>query len=248
MLNLKKSFSKTSLSSNGTNSHVSEKAKKKSTTKKAYEGPPLEAGSTISRAIPADSISDLIKQHGPNSPQVARAYATNKDSNGASCYIPSPHSYWNVDASMFNLRIGPNYKKNKKKAPSAAALYDLHSFDIIEMPCELDNVEDRFKLPDIPGITDKETGHPDVPPMLVVFCNVPKDQPKLVGNSDNGVSFVSVFCFIISEATLEALKDLDTAPPAIKLFIQWAQRAERDDEFRGRFKAMALLDDAHKLG
>lgn len=123
----------------------------------------------------------------------------------------------------------------------------MHSFDFIDLPSILNNVENKFKVPDIPGITDIETGHPDVPPMVVVMCNLPNEEPSMMKATTDGKCLVSVFYFVISEATLEALKDLENARPAIKLFVEWCKRAETDDIFRGRFKAMAILDDIQKL-
>lgn len=153
-----------------------------------------------------------------------------------------------MNASTFRLRSGQNYKKRKEKSPSGPALYDLYCFDIIDLPCTLNNVEERFEMPDVPGITDLDTGHPDVPPMLVVMCNLPNEEPTMIGNTTDGQCLVSVFYFVISEATLEALKDVENASPAVKLFVEWCKRAETDDAFRGRFKAMAVLDDIQKVG
>jgi hypothetical protein len=36
-----------------------------------------------------------------------------------------PHTWSSCDASSFQLRCGPNYKKNQKKAPSPPAFYEL---------------------------------------------------------------------------------------------------------------------------
>jgi len=211
-------------------------------------GSKINAGSTIPRAPPGAAISSVIEQHGLNSPQVTRAYASTTEADGSPSYVPVPHSYWNVTSSKFSLRSGTNYKKNKEKSPSGEALYDLYCFDFIDLPHTLHNVEDIFEVPDIPGVTDIETGHDAVPPMFVVMTNLPRDEPKMMGNTSDGATIVSVFYYVISEATLEALKDLQNAPPAVKLFVQWCKKSETDAEFRGRFKAMAILDEIKKLG
>ena len=208
----------------------------------------IPAGTTMPRAPPGETVSSVIEKFGLHSQQTARAYASSANPSCDNVYTPIPHSYWNATSSMFRLRSGVNYKKNKEKSPSAAALYDLHSFDIIELPNIMSSVEDRFKVPDIPGVTDIETGHDAVPPMLVVTTNLPSEEPPMIGAKNDGKCFVSVFYFIISEATLEELKDLNSASPAVKLFVEWCMRAETDAEFRGRFKAMAILDDIKKLG
>ena len=205
-------------------------------------------GTTMPRAPPGEAISAVVEKFGLHSQQTARAYASAANSSCDNLYTPIPHSYWNATASMFHLRSGVDYKKNKEKSPSAAALYDLHSFDIVESPNTLSSVEDKFELPDIPGITDIDTGHDAVPPMFVVTTSLPSEEPSMLGSKNDGRCFVAVFYLIISEATLEELKDLKSASPAVKLFVEWCMRAETDAEFRGRFKAMAILDDIKKLG
>ena len=70
-----------------------------------------------------------------------------------------------------------------------------YCFDIIDLP--------------VPGITDLDTGRPDVPPMLVVICNLPNEEPKVIGNNTDGYCLVSMFYFVINEAMLEALKDVE---------------------------------------
>ena len=68
----------------------------------------------------------------------------------------------------------------------------LYCFDIIDLP--------------VPGIIDLDTGRPDVPPMLVVICNLPNEEPKVIGNYTDGYCLVSMFYFVINEAML---KDVD---------------------------------------
>ena len=40
----------------------------------------------------------------------------------------------------------------------------------------------------------------------------------------------------------EHLKNLSTAPPAIKLFAQWCEKAPKDPAWRGRFKVSKKSD------
>jgi hypothetical protein len=45
--------------------------------------------------------------------------------------LQSPnHTWYKCDYRMFNVRIGPNYDRFKKKAPSAAPLYDIFAVDV----------------------------------------------------------------------------------------------------------------------
>ena len=42
-----------------------------------------------------------------------------------------PHSWYDADASAHVLRVGPNYKKHGKKAPSAESLYECVGVEIV---------------------------------------------------------------------------------------------------------------------
>ena len=106
-----------------------------------------------------------------------------------------------MKASIFRLRSGQNCKKRKEKSPSGPALYYLYCFDIIDLP--------------VPGITDLDTGHPDMPPMLVVICNLSNEEPKMIGNNTDGYCLVSVFYFVVNEAMLGVLKDVENTSPAV---------------------------------
>lgn len=169
-----------------------------------------------------------------------------------------PHSYCNVDASKFDLRTGPNYKRKKQKAPSEPALYDLFKFDICKRAnSTLKNANDQFEIPSVP---DLETGHPSVPPMFIVVCNTPLEEPSMMSKEIDGPSYVSVLYFIISDhfrKQLSLLKEQNQqneeetqvkVKPSTKLFVEWCERAENDDAFRGRFKTMAILDNIESLG
>lgn len=203
------------------------------------------AGMTISRAAPlSDSdVAKVISQHGPISVEAARAYAAAPKS---SYDETKPHTYWNIDANLFNLRIGPNYKKNRQKAPSSPALYDLFTMDVVKADGVLKNVADGFRVPKIPGITDAQTGNEYIPPMFVINCWLPAEATGMFNSSTDGPSFVVVLYFVISERTLTELKDFENASPGVKLLSEWCDRAEKDDSFRGRFKAMGSVEDIEK--
>mmetsp|Transcript_16437 Transcript_16437/g.20529 ORF Transcript_16437/g.20529 Transcript_16437/m.20529 type:complete len:329 (+) Transcript_16437:135-1121(+) len=203
-------------------------------------------GSTIPRAPPFGDVADAVEQHGANSPAAVRAMAAVPVKDA---HIPLPHSFWNADASNFELRVGPNYNKKKRKEPSGPALYDLYGMEIVKSEEGiLNEVRDGFEIPDVPGLTDIDTGHPYVPPMIVLNCNLPCEEPDMLKTSSDGPTYIAVIYLVISPSTLEELMDLETASPAVKLFAEWCEKSETDADFRGRFKAMCVLDDVDKLG
>lgn len=198
-------------------------------------------GSTISRSNPVENseLEMKLQNCGANSAEALRAYAA---APTESIQVQS-HSYVQTDASLFNLRIGPNYKRNKQKAPSAPALYDLYSMDFLYDSTPLKNVSDKFKIPSIPGITDVSTGHAHIPPMLVINTWLPGEEPSVFAKNTDGDTYSIPMVFVLSKDTLEQLKDIDTASPGVKLLSEWCRRAESEPDFRGRFKCMGRIED-----
>lgn len=199
-------------------------------------------GSTMPRANPTENSElDLkLQQCSTNSAEALRAYAAAPTES----IQVQPHSYAQTDSTLFNLRVGPNYKRNKQKAPSAPALYDLYSMDFLYDSTALENVTDKFKIPSIPGVTDVPTGHAHIPPLLVINTWLPGDEPSMFAKSTDGGDTYSIpMVFVLSKDTLEQLKDIDTASPGVKLLSEWCRRAETEPEFRGRFKCIGQIED-----
>ena len=159
-----------------------------------------------------------------------------------------PHSYANSDSSIFKLRIGPNYKKNKQKGPSGPALYELHSMDFIYADSALKRTADKFVIPTIPGVTDISTEHSHIPPLLIINTWLPGEEPSLFAKPTDGETYSIPMVFVITKDTLDQLKDLDNASPAVKLWSEWCKRAEGDEGFRGRFKCMGMIEDIDSTG
>ena len=209
----------------------------------------LKAGSTIPRAtVKPDAPSAEVLTKAANTNEVTAEAVAAYAATTASEYDVQPFSYWNVDASIFNLRIGPNYKREKKKAPSGPALFDLYAMDAVQDDCVLKRTEEGFEIPNIPGVTDIDTGCPDVPPMLIVTVNVPTEEPAMFGGEADGPSCIITMYFTIAKHTLEELKNLDTASQGTKLFVEYCRKAGSDEKFRGRFKALAVVEDMETLG
>jgi len=209
----------------------------------------IASASSIKRATSTGTTAEIVQAHGMESNAAIQAW-----SNTNSTYTSIPNSYWNVDYSLFNLRVGPNYKKLKNKEASGPALYNLYAMDIINSSTTLKHVEDCFELPEIPGVTDIDTGHKYMPPMLIIHASIPMEEPSMLSSIYDGPCFVVVFYFVISQDTLKQIQDMnnnekqDVVNPALRLFGSWCEKAETDDVFRGRFKAMAIIDSIEDLG
>lgn len=200
-------------------------------------------GTTIPRSKPERNSELEMKLQScgsVNSMEAIRAFA----SAPVESLQVEPHSYGQTNAPTFNLRVGPNYKKNKQKAPSGPALYDLYSMDFLYDNTPLKNVSDQFRIPVIPGITDVSTGHAHIPPMLVINTWLPGEEPSMFAKSSgDGDTYSIPMVFVLSKNTLEELKDIETASPGVKLLSEWCKRAETEADFRGRFKCMGMIED-----
>ncbi len=208
----------------------------------------VPAGTTLKRAPikKGSKLEEIIQKHGESSIEAMRAYAASSESDYDET---ATHCYWNMKSSEFNLRIGPNYKKNKQKAPSADALYEVAFVDFVRADSVLHNSKDGFKPPVIPGLTDlPTTGHPHIPPMFVVNAWLPSEEPSLLRKTQDGMTYVCIIHYVITQKTLDQLKDFENATPALKLFAQWCKNAEDDFDFRSRLKFMGAVVDIEKLG
>jgi len=195
-----------------------------------------QSGTTIPRAPPKKNteLDKVLQTHEANSAEAIQAFASAPTDD----IEIQPHSYANTDASTFHLRIGPNYKKNKQKSPSAPALYDLVSMDFLYADTALKNTSDRFQIPSIPGVTDISTGHAHIPPMLIINTWLPGEEPSMFAKNTDGETYSIPMIFVLSKDTLEELKDINTASPGVKLLSEWCRRAESEDDFRGRVSSI----------
>jgi len=193
--------------------------------------------------IKADIKTPLLEAIAIQKPRVKMMLGSTMPRSNPDSFQIQPHSYRQTDAPLFNLRVGPNYKRNKQKAPSGPALYDLYSMDFLYDSTALKNVSDKFKIPSVPGITDVSTGHAHIPPMLVINTWLPGEEPSVFAKTTDGDTYSIPMVFVLSKDTLEELKDIDNASPGVKLLSEWCRRAETEPEFRGRFKCMGQIED-----
>lgn len=70
----------------------------------------------------------------------------------------------------------------------------------------------------------------------------------MFGGDADGSSCIVILYFTIAKHTLEELKNLDTASPAVKLFVEYCRKAGTDEAFRSRMKTLAVVEEMEKLG
>mmetsp|Transcript_4686 Transcript_4686/g.9415 ORF Transcript_4686/g.9415 Transcript_4686/m.9415 type:complete len:363 (+) Transcript_4686:14-1102(+) len=151
-------------------------------------------------------------------------------------------------ADMFRLRVGPNYRRNGKKEPSGAALYDLVAVDICRSTKgKMEETFDYFK----PVLGETGVAGSNIPYSFVVTANLPVEEPSMFSTPGTGPSFVIVFHFTASPTLLEGVKGISSgkgATPAVKLLDAWCRDSAKDSACMGRFKAMCMIDDIEKQG
>ncbi len=159
--------------------------------------------------------------------------------------LSPPHTWSRIDSSDFNVRA-PFYSKQKKKEPSRPALYEPFAVDIFCSHQRIDHAAEKFALPE--ELTSIDTGHPDVPPVMVVQIQIPLEEPSLFNPVSDGPGWSIMMYLRITEKTLEELKDIKTASPAVKLWTRWCSEAMTVDDLRKRFKFIASCSNLTELG
>jgi hypothetical protein len=165
-----------------------------------------------------------------------------------------------VDASLFNLRIGPNYSRTGAKAPSGPSIYKLAGVDLVRAT---GTVVDPAAYYDLQVPTTAAVSDLGVPMCFVVNCNLPTEAPSMFGGDTGDKPVINiVFHFVLSDSAVEAFKEAFkeaskngppvaeplVAEPHLRLLKQWCSVAPNDRQFMGRFKAMCVVDEIEKLG
>ncbi|KAG6951964.1 hypothetical protein JG688_00013499 [Phytophthora aleatoria] len=165
-----------------------------------------------------------------------------KISAGASLRMCAPASveivsgsWTQIDATRFNVRQGPNYRKTKLKAASATALLELVAVDVYQSDLKADNVGSIVDL----SALKPETGNLD---LFIVNCQVPSYQPSnpLWGEKQgDGPGFNFITYFAIPPAIREML-DAPGEPSlqAVRLLKDFMKPQSWVSE---RFKAIGIV-------
>ena len=162
------------------------------------------------------------------------------------------HCWAECSASTFSTRIGPNYAKNKQKAPSLGSLMELVGVDLVRTPSRIDDIGSKVTLPDaFTAVTSEEPG---VPPLFIINCQVPSEFPtSLFTEITDGPGWSIVYYFRLTPSTRDSIADLSNAPPAVKLFAKYCREAPEGEhdpksKWRGRFKAMFRVENMESFG
>lgn len=158
----------------------------------------------------------------------------------------------NPPGDRFRVRMGPNYKVNGNKGPSADPLYNLVGMDMLKSTERISNIGSFTKLPGpIDGVDDLEmirkSGFPRI---LIVNLQLPDKAPSLWGSKSDNPGVSCLFYFSVKPETVNAMNDPDGTrrTPAINLAHRFVTEWQMNDDIRRRFKAIGLAENISQLG
>jgi hypothetical protein len=164
---------------------------------------------------------------------------------GATDSNPNATNVWRKgDDGRFRVRIGPNYKKNGKKAPSSQSLYELIAVDLIQSDKRMTDFSQYLRYPSL----DLDTHHEGVPQLFIVNGSLPMETPSMMSPASDGKTLNVLFYFAIRPSTCEALANLATAPPAVKLLKEFCTKAPNTPNMFGRFKCIGMARNYDEAG
>eukprot|EP00468_Gymnochlora_sp_CCMP2014_P004924 CAMPEP_0167749498 /NCGR_PEP_ID=MMETSP0110_2-20121227/5442_1 /TAXON_ID=629695 /ORGANISM="Gymnochlora sp., Strain CCMP2014" /LENGTH=369 /DNA_ID=CAMNT_0007634661 /DNA_START=52 /DNA_END=1161 /DNA_ORIENTATION=+ len=164
-----------------------------------------------------------------------------------------PPKITEIPGSNFNLRIGPNYSIEGKKAASGPALYNLRAVDIIEHKRKIAHISRFFdrsevKLDEKEDVT--EGGYVNgLPRFFIVTYMLPSYAPGFFSSSKrDGHGYTVIFCFVLSKRSLVESKDTKGAIKVLRKFC--AVDPNVSDKQRGKnlWKNIVKVVNYEKLG
>jgi hypothetical protein len=145
-----------------------------------------------------------------------------------------------IDASVFKVRCGPNYHKNKRKEPSLGAIYDLVTMDLVSSETKFFHIASRTELPRPGAGAPNASGLPEY---LVVSFQAPMYPPGSPFSSKTDGSNVAMSAFF-------RLADWARKAPennAVESFRRFVH-CFNDDPYRKRLKCIASIANPDRLG
>lgn len=163
------------------------------------------------------------------------------------------------------VRIGPNYARNKTKAPSDECLYRTAAVRCYRTKRRTRNVADVLPLPlaEAFGEVEERVGFlPDwvddgdgelegfVPDLLIAHFQLPYESPNVFKPKDDGEGGEIVFYLTPTRRFLDEMSGRRPPRPASCVFARWCRSCTTDASVRSKFKCLAMIRDMerHNLG
>ena len=183
----------------------------------------------------SDADGDNLVEIGRTMPKLDRPVAPigsiDEDGNEVTSYMPG-WGWAPQKGSLFDVRVGPDYAKKKRKAPSAEALYDCLSVDFFGFTLRPDYVADTLKLPPLSPALRQMEKKLTVPVNIIINLQFPrKITTSLFSKRNDGEGALFLIVFRMKESTArlcladEATEDV---PNSIKLLKKTFENADED--------------------
>ncbi len=194
-------------------------------------------------AASAHSTERLRRNGGHSSPKSERTDAGSMGPHGFNLVTGKGEPWASAgDGTYFDLRMH-DYKKHKKKAPSAPHVYELAAADVFRRTKILHHVTSHVNLPPLDDADEaNDTG---LPRSFVLNVAIPAGAPSLMGNPD-GDCYQLVLYF---RATAAALREwVATGSAGVRLFRRFVSEAAHSADIKERFKLLVKMENLKQLG
>ena len=167
----------------------------------------------------------------------------------------APNNTWTAcDASTFSLRVGPDYGRNGRKAPSAPSLLQIVGVDCVRTTGRIDNFASRVDFP--PGWADMPVYQAGVPALFVVNFQIPSEFPTSIFKEiTDGPGWSLVLYFRLTPETAQGLAYPESASPGNRLFAEYCKRAPEanihsssNSPWKARFKTTMRCQNIDEFG
>lgn len=150
---------------------------------------------------------------------------------------PAPHSWSDIPASSFQLRVGPAYRVNGKKAPSAESLYEVFAIDAYRTAQKVPHIGRCFA-----GGPDPDRARlGGIYSYLIMNVMIPSYAPGMVFQTTDGEGWCIVFHLRLRTQFRDAW--LSGNPPNAMKLLREFMNSPPDSALRKRCKIIARVDN-----
>jgi len=163
-------------------------------------------------------------------------------------------SWTAIDGSLFKVRCGPNYARNKQKQHSGMSLFDTICVKSFSSKKRTKSFASKIPLPKEVFLnrqrnrTDLQTKS-KLPDFLIINFQIPYETPSLIGAETDVqggeiILYMTPSTFLCNELEKECN---DKQHASVRLFRKWCDQSKNDLKMRSRFKFIVVIDDIESI-
>jgi hypothetical protein len=151
--------------------------------------------------------------------------------NGATAWSECSHD-------IFNIRVGPDYKKHGKKSPSLSFLYEPFGADVLRSDVILSHVAPYLLFPPAPDYYNPDCG---LPAVIIVNAQLPLAMPSPFSSADSDNGWSCIGYYRITKDAVEWGLQHQPGPPAIDVLKRLLEKGFSEKALA--FKAIGMVHD-----